>query len=93
VRLEVRQKGKEDPISRVTGASYGLDDASGTIQLKASASDQREVENNNVMVEVTSKPDADAVVVVLSDAVTGIVLKRTGEIPVAMQDWGGDKWL
>ena len=93
VRLEIRQKGNEASISRVMGASYGLDEASGAIQLKASADDQREVENNNVMVEVKSKPESDAVVVVLSDAVTGLVLKRSEEIPVAMQDWGGDKWL
>jgi hypothetical protein len=80
VRIEVRA-GKKC-ISRPVSASYGFEDATGEVTLRASEQDPKRVEPNTVTLMIIEEIDQKAVDVCLLDAGTGAELASLSKIDV-----------
>jgi hypothetical protein len=81
VRVEVRAKGKA--VSTPVSASYGFEEATGDVQLRASATDAKQIEPDTVtlMVDVEAI-DQKTVAVSLLDATSGTELANLDKIEV-----------
>ena len=81
MRVEIRAKGK--CVSTPVSASYGFEEATGDVQLRASANDPKEIEPDTVtlMVEV-EEIGQKTVGVSLLDATSGAELASLDKIEV-----------
>lgn len=85
VRVELRAKAKV--VSRPVSASYGYEEATGDVALKASDADSMKIEPNTVTVMVTlddDEPPPKTVTVALIDAATGAELATLDKIENAI---------
>ena len=84
VRVELRDQ--DEVVSVPVAASYGFDDATGFVRLKA-REDQKGTESNTVTLMLKSRPEAESLKVMLIDAHTDRVLARLEGVPVTMADY------
>ncbi len=82
VRVEVRANKKV--VSKPISASYGFEDATGDVKLKAVGSDPKTIEPNTVTVMITEELDQKTVGIYLIDANSGAELKSQDKIEVAI---------
>jgi hypothetical protein len=81
VRVEIRAKGK--CVSAPVSASYGFEEATGDVQLRASANDPREIEPDTVTLMVAvDEIDQKTVGISLLDATSGAELASLDKIEV-----------
>jgi hypothetical protein len=82
VRIELRANNK--PVSRPVSASYGFEDATGEVKLKASENDNKQIEPNTITVMLTEEISQKTVRVYLLDATTGAELTAPLTVDVAI---------
>lgn len=82
VRIELRANKK--PVSQPVSASYGFENATGEVKLKAAEADNKRVEPNTVTVMVTEEIAQKTVGVYLLDATTGVELTPPLTVDVAI---------
>lgn len=82
IRVEIRAKGK--CVSRPVSASYGFQDATGEVQLRAKEEDPKVVEPNTIAVMLMEEIVQKTVSVVLLDASSGLELATQDQIEVAI---------
>jgi len=82
VRIELRANKK--PVSIPVSASYGFENATGEVKLKAAESDNKRIEPNTVTVMVTEEITQKTVGVYLLDATTGAELAPPLTVDVAI---------
>jgi hypothetical protein len=82
VRVEIRAKGK--PVSRPVSASYGFEDATGEVELRARDDNPKEVEPNTVALMIVEEISQNTVALVLLDASSGAELASLDRIDVAI---------
>jgi hypothetical protein len=81
VRVEIRAKGK--CVSTPVSASYGFEEATGDVQLRASATDAKQIEPNTVtLVVIVEEIGQKTVGVSLLDATSGTELASLDKIEV-----------
>jgi hypothetical protein len=82
VRVEIRAKGKS--VSMPVSASYGYENATGEVVLKASEADPRKIEPNTITLMIAEDPAQKTVGIYLLDANSGAELKSLDKIEVAI---------
>jgi hypothetical protein len=82
VRVEVRANKKV--ISSPVSASYGFEDATGEVKLKAAEGDPKRIEPNTVTVMITDEPGQKTVGIYLIDANSGAELKGLDKVENAI---------
>jgi len=82
VRIEL--KANKKPVSIPVSASYGFENATGEVKLKAAESDNKRIEPNTVTVMVTEEITQKTVGVYLLDATTGAELAPPLTVDVAI---------
>ena len=82
VRIELRANKK--PVSIPVSASYGFEDATGEVKLKAAEDDNKRIEPNTVTVMLTEEISQKTVGVHLLDATTGAELTPPLTVDVAI---------
>ena len=82
IRLEIRAKGK--CVSRSVSASYGFEDATGEVQLRASEDDPKTIDPNTIAVMLVEEITQKTVSVVILDASSGAELATLEKIEVAI---------
>jgi hypothetical protein len=82
VRVEIRSKGKS--VSKAVSASYGFDEATGDVHLRASTSDPKAIEPNTVALMITEEVPQKTVGVSLIDANSGTELANLDRIENAI---------
>jgi hypothetical protein len=82
VRIELRANKK--PVSLPVSASYGFEDATGEVKLKAAEDDNKRIEPNTVTVMLTEEISQKTVGVCLLDANTGAELTPPLTVDVAI---------
>jgi hypothetical protein len=82
VRIELRANKK--PVSLPVSASYGFEDATGEVKLKAAADDNKRIEPNTITVMLTEEISQKTVGVYLLDATTGAELTPPLTVDVAI---------
>ena len=82
VRIELRANKK--PVSLPVSASYGFEDATGEVKLKAAEDDNKRIEPNTVTVMLTEEIFQKTVGVYLLDATTGAELTPPLTVDVAI---------
>lgn len=74
VRAVVRQG--TQVLSSMVGATYGFAESSGEVLMRFAGGDQRELEQNTLVMMLTGEPQGDCVSIYLLDAVGGRTLKK-----------------
>lgn len=82
VRVELRANKK--CVSTPVSASYGFEDATGEVSLKASAQEPKRIEPNTVTLMIVEDVSQKTVGIVLVDAATGAELQKHDGIEVAI---------
>lgn len=80
IRVEVRGDGRV--ISSMVGATYGFAESSGEILMRLEEGEQRQLDQNTIMLMLTGAPSGNHVSVDLMDAVTGRILKKVDNVEV-----------
>jgi hypothetical protein len=82
VRVEIRANKKV--VSTPVSASYGFEDATGEVALKASEQDTRRIETNTVALMISDDVNQKTIAIYLLDATTGVELAPPLTVEVAI---------
>ena len=82
VRVELRSG--QEVVSQAVSASYGFDDATHSLQLRAGSADDRTLEPNTVALMLTREPPPASVTIHLVDTASGRELAHSGPVAVAI---------